>query len=185
MSECKDLSKQVKWYALRDLKRPNAKLPGYKLLEEELKMEVFIPKKEKLLIRNGKRIRMEVPIISDLLFVHDTLERIRSIVEKTETLQFRYKKGGKQHEPIVIPDYDMERFIHAVEVSRKAKFYLPGELTSQMCGRRIRVVGGAMDGYEGTLITIRGSKIRRLLVELPGFFAVGAEVNPEYIHLLD
>ncbi|MDE6159408.1 MAG: UpxY family transcription antiterminator [Bacteroidaceae bacterium] len=185
MSDFKDLSMQAKWYALRDLKRPNAKLPGYKLLEEELRMRVFIPKKEKLLMKNGKKVKMEVPVIPDLLFVHDTLENVRHIVEKTETLQFRYKRGGRQHEPIVVPDYDMERFIHAVEVSGKAKYYLPEDLTSQMCGRRIRVVGGPMDGSEGTLLTIRGSKTRRLLVELPGFFSVGVEVNPEYIHLLE
>lgn len=185
MSDFKDLSMQAKWYALRDLKRPNAKLPAYKFLDEELKMRVFVPKKEKLLIKDGKRVKMEVPVISDLLFVYDTLENIRRIVEKTDTLQFRYKRGGRQHEPIVVSDYDMERFIRAVEVSGKTKYYLPEELTPRMCGRRIRVVGGPMDGAEGTLLAIRGSKIRRLLVELPGFFSVGVEVNPEYIHLLE
>ena len=53
-----------------------------------------------------------------------------------------------------------------------------------MCGRHIRIVGGPLDGYEGKLLTVRGAKTKRLLVELPEFFSVGVEVNPEYIRLL-
>lgn len=186
MSDSKETLTYVKmWYVLRDLKRSNAKLPAYKLLGEELKMEVFTPMKEKLVIRNGKRIKCEVPFVSDLLFVHDTFEHIDSVVKRTETLQFRYRRGGGQHQPMVVPDWDMERFIQAVKTSEKPKYFLPGELTPQMCGRRIRVMGGPMNGFEGTLLTIRGSKVRRLLVELPGFFAVGIEVTPEYIYFLE
>ena len=86
--------------------------------------------------------------------------------------------------PMTVADADMERFIHAVSVSKNPKYYLPGELTPSMCGRHIRIVGGPLDGYEGKLLTVRGSKTKRLLVELPEFFSVGVEVNPEYIRLL-
>ena len=85
---------------------------------------------------------------------------------------------------MTVADADMERFIHAVSVSKNPKYYLPGELTPSMCGRHIRIVGGPLDGYEGKLLTVRGLKTKRLLVELPEFFSVGVEVNPEYIRLL-
>jgi hypothetical protein len=52
-----------------------------------------------------------------------------------------------------------------------------------MYGRKIRIVGGPLNGYEGSLLTTRGSKVKRLLVELKGFLAVGVEVDPEYIQL--
>lgn len=174
----------VKWYALRDLKRPNAKQPAYKLLEKEHKMEVFTPKKEKIVIQKGKRVKMEVPFIPDLLFAHGTLDNLDPIVENTETLQYRYRTGGEHYEPIVVPDKDMERFIYAVSQSELPKFYRPEEITPQMYGRRIRIVGGNLDGYEGCLLTMRGSKVKRLLVELKGLLAVGVEVNPEYIQLV-
>lgn len=32
----------MRWYVMRDLKRANAKVPAYKLLEG-MKMEVFVP----------------------------------------------------------------------------------------------------------------------------------------------
>ena len=53
-----------------------------------------------------------------------------------------------------------------------------------MYGRRIRIVGGPLDGYEGSLITTRGSRVKRLLVELPRLLAVGVEVSPEYVQVV-
>ena len=154
--------KQTCWYVMRDLKRANAKLPAYKQLLNE-HFEVFTPMKEQLSVHGGKRTREEVPFIQDLLFVHDTQEAIDPFVEKYPTIQYRFQKGGGYKNP---------------------KYYLPGELTPSMCGRHIRIVGGPLDGYEGKLLTVRGSKTKRLLVELPEFFSVGVEVNPEYIRLL-
>ena len=181
MSCFKEESSLVKWYALRDLKRPNAKQPAYKVLGKEHKMEVFTPMKEKIVIQKGKRVRTEVPFIPDLLFVHDTLDNIDPVVEKMKTLQYRYRTGGEHYEPIIVPDKDMERFIYAVSQSESPKYYLPEEITPQMYGRRIRIIGGNLDGYEGCLLTVRGSKVKRLLVELKGLLAVGVEVSSEYI----
>jgi hypothetical protein len=53
-----------------------------------------------------------------------------------------------------------------------------------MYNRPIRIVGGLLDGYEGTLLTTRGSKVKRLLVEIPHLLAVGVEVDPDYIQLI-
>lgn len=64
------------------------------------------------------------------------------------------------------------------------KYYLPEEITPEMLNRRIRIVGGPLDGYEGTLITVRGSKVKRLLVDLPGILSVGVEVKPEFIQFV-
>ena len=77
----------------------------------------------------------------------------------------------------------MERFIHATQ-SSSPKYFLPEEITPAMLRRRIRIVGGLLDGCEGTLLTVRGSKVKRLLVQIPELLAVAVEVNPEYIQLL-
>ena len=172
----------VRWYVMRDLKRLNAKEPAYKLLEGK-KMEVFVPKVWKLRVRQGKRVREEVPFIPDLLFVHETRMNLDPIVEKTPTLQYRWLRNTWR-EPMTVLDADMERFIRAVSQSESPRYYLPEEITPQMYGRKIRIVGGPLDGYEGSLLTTRGSKVKRLLVELKDFLAVGVEVNPEYIQLV-
>lgn len=176
------MSEPKRWYAMRDLTRPNATLPAYKQFQAA-QIEVFTPMRSCLKIKKGKRIRVQVPFIHDLLFVHETSAVIDSIVDRTPTIQYRYQKGGYRL-PITVPDADMDRFIKAVSATDNPKYYLPEELTPAMCNRSIRIVGGELDGYEGKLITVRGSAKKRLLVELPGLFAVGVEVHPDYIRML-
>ena len=166
----------MRWYVMRDLKRTNAKVPAYKLLKG-MKMEVFVPMKWHLVTRE------EVPFIQDLLFVHETQNNLDAVVEKTPTLQYRWLRGTWR-EPMTVADRDMERFIRAVDATESPRYYLPEEITPTMYGRKIRIEGGPLSGYEGRLLTTRGSKVKRLLVELEGFLAVGVEVDPEYIQLI-
>lgn len=174
---------QAAWFVLRDLKRSNAKQPAYKILKEK-HFEVFTPMKWHLTMRQGKRMREEIPFIQDLLFVHSKRYDLDPVVANIPTLQYRYVRGGNYCEPMLVPNDDMERFIHAVGSSTSPQYYLPEEITSAMYGRRIHIVGGPLDGYEGNLLTTRGSKTKRLIVELSGILAVGVEVNPEYIQFI-
>lgn len=182
MSSSSSNKNQAFWFVLRDLKRPNAKQRAYHLFEEK-NIEMFTPMKWRLDTIQGKRVRKEVPCIPDLLFVHDTREHLDSIIEENMTVQYRWVRN-KWREPMVVSDAEMERFIHAVSTSGTPKYYLPEEITPEMINRPIRIVGGPLDGYEGTLVTTRGSKTKRLLVELPELLSVAVEVNPEYIQLI-
>ena len=148
------------WFVMRDLKRPNAKEPAYKQLGE-LSIEVFTPLRWHLPIKKGKRVREKIPFIQDLLFVHDTRKHLDSIVERIPTLQYRYQKGKGYRSPMTVPDNDMERFI-----------------------RRIHIIGGNLDGYEGVLLSTRGSKAKCILVELPNWLVAAVEVNLEYVQFL-
>lgn len=121
----------------------------------------------------------------NLLFVHDTKSAFDPIIENTETLQYRFRKYGDQNEPLIVPDADVERFIHAVDSSEPPVYYFPEELTPQMYGKTIRIIGGPLNGYEGRLLTTRDSKVKCLLVELRGFLCAGVEVNPEYIQFAE
>lgn len=172
------------WFVMRDLKRSNTKLPAYKQLEKE-EIEVFTPMKWQLVVCKGKRIRTEVPFIQDLLFVHSTKERLDPIVVKTATLQYRYLRGGGYREPLIVKEKDMERFMNAVRTADKPIYYQPGELTPSMYGKRIRIIGGPLNNFEGYLLSIRGSRVKRLLVDLPNLLTVGVEVNPEYIQFIN
>ena len=170
------------WYALRDLSRSNAKNPAYKMLAS-CQFEVFTPMTRRVTTVRGRRISCEVPYMPDLLFVHDTRERLNPLIAKTETLQYRYVRGA-YCEPMIVPDADMERFILALRSSTVTRFFRPEELTPEMYGQRVRIVGGQLDGYEGHLLSVRGSKYRRILVELPNVLTAAIEVQPDLIELL-
>lgn len=172
-----------RWFAMRDLKRPNAKSRAYSQLAE-MGFEVFTPLHWVVETVNGKRTRSHVPCIPDLLFVRASRDSLDPAVARNATLQYRYQRGA-QASPMVVRDTDMDRFIKAVaNAGGDTRFFLPEELTPAMTGRRIRIIGGPLDTYEGNLLYVRGSRIKRLLVELPGFLTAAVEVDPDYIQFL-
>ncbi len=175
--------RQLRWFVMRDLKRSNARHPAYRLLSEQ-EIRVFTPMTSRLSVVKGKKVRKEVPFIPDLLFVRECREILDPIVSDIPTLQYRWLRGSYR-EPMTVSDEAMERFILAVSSTETPKYYLPEELTPAMLGRHIRIVGGILDGYEGTLLSVRGSKVKRLLVELPSLISVGVEVQPEYIRFIE
>lgn len=175
-------SEDTQWFVMRDLKRRNAKDPAYKKLQE-LGVHLFVPMKWHIALRKGVRIREEIPFLQDLLFVRDTRLHLDPIVERIPTLQYRWLRNTYR-QPMTVPDAEMEQFILAVNSSESPKFFLPEEITPAMCGRQIRIIGGPLNGFEGSLLTTRGSKVKRLLVQLDGFLAVGADVRPEFIQLI-
>lgn len=170
------------WFVMRDLKRRNASLPAYKMLAE-LGIKVFTPMVWKLVERQGRRIPQEIPFMQDLLFVYSSREALDPIVARTKTLQYRFVRGGYQV-PMKVNDEDMERFITAVSASENPYYYTPEEITPNMLGRRVRIVGGTLNGYEGRLLKLQGSRTKRIFVELPEFLTAVVEVQPEFIQLL-
>ena len=182
MNENPEMENAMQWYAMRDLKRRNAKMPAYKMFEG-MDIECFTPMVHRLTVVKGKHEDKLQPFMQDLLFVKETRERLDIIVECTPTLQYRYKLGVR-HTPTIVRNADMERFIKAVKSVENPKYYRPDEITPDMRNRKILIIGGTLDGYTGTLVTTRGSKVKRLLVELPTLLAAAVEVQPEYVQLL-
>ena len=86
---------------------------------------------------------------------------------------------------MTVREADMNRFIRAVESTEFPRYYRPEEITPDMLRRKICIIGGQLDGYEGFLITTRGSKVKRLLVELPSLLAATVEVELEFIRLIE
>ena len=101
----------VEWFAMRDLKRSNAKTPAYKVLPEKYGIEAFTPLKWILAERAGKTERRQVPFISDLLFVKASRLELDPVVESIATLQYRYVKGQAYRQPLTVRTADMEWFI--------------------------------------------------------------------------
>ncbi len=173
------------WFVMRDLKRPNAKYRAYQQLTDA-GFQVFTPMTTKVIESSGKRQRVQVPFVPDLLFVKSAKESLDPLVAKTETLQYRFVKGAAYRTPMTVPDYDMDRFITAVRGVKAPQFYTPEEITPNMYGAKVRIVcEGLINGLEGTLLKIKGSGKKRFLVELPGILAASIEIaSSDYIELL-
>ena len=158
----------LKWFVMRDLTRPIAKLPAYLMLKD-MGIEFYTPMVSKVVTRGGKRVRKQMPFIHDLIFVHGSRSIIDPIVRSVPTFQYRFMK---------------KRELMTVREA-SPRYYRPEEITPEMLRRKIHIIGGQLDGYEGFLITTRGSKVKRLLVELPSLLVATVEVEPEFIRLIE
>lgn len=174
---------EKKWFVMRDLKRRNSNSLAIHDLGNA-GLEVFTPMTQMIMTIGGQRQRRDVPVIQDLLFVHEAKDAIDPYVEMYPTLQYRYLFGKTKDEPMTVRNDEMERFIFAVGNTEAPKFYRPGELTESMYGRKVRIMGGMLDHYEGRLLSVKGMRKRRLIVELPGLITAAVEVEPDYIQII-
>lgn len=173
-----------RWFVLRDLSRPNAKIPGYKLLEKE-KIRVFTPMHFVIKKKGNKNTRIKEPVLRSLVFAYTRKEILDALTRKYQVLQFRYMYGHSINDPMIVPKNDMDRFIHAVESSYSEPiYYSMKDITPDKYGKEVRIIGGNLDGYTGRLLRAQGSKVKRLLVELKGLFVAGVEVDAEYIQFV-
>lgn len=165
-----DLSTGEQWFVMRDLKRANAKLPAYKQLEEA-GFRVFTPMTTKIMEN----------------FVYSSKEALDKVVTRTHTLQYRFLKGAAYCTPMTVPVAEMDRFITAVTSVKTPQYYHLNEITPSMYGAKIRMVcEGPINGFEGTLLKIKGSGKKRLLVKLTGVLAAAVEIgNADYIELVN
>lgn len=171
------------WFVMRDLKRRNSN----RLAIHDLKdagLEVFTPMMQMIMVIGGKKQKRDVPVIQDLLFVHESKRTLDPFVEKYPNLQYRFVKGRSIDEPMSVADTDMERFILAVSLSDNPIYYQPGEITEEMKGRQVRIIGGIFNNYEGRLLSVKGMRKRRLIVEIPNHIAAAVEIEPEYIQFV-
>lgn len=175
------------WYVLRDLRRQNAKERAYEVLRDcKYDIErVFTPTVEKVIKNHGRKEVRTVPFVSDLLFVYDSREHLDKIVESIPLLIYYFARGGGYNNPVFVSDDQMAAFLHAVgQLPDKVQYFKPEQVSPAIYGRSIRIIGGPLDGYEGRLMSRRGSRKKHLIIELDGLLSAAIEVETDYIQLL-
>lgn len=174
---------EKQWFVMRDLKRRNSNSLAINELEKA-GLEVFTPMTQMIMTIGGRRQRRDVPVIQDLLFVREAKALLDPYVESSPTLQYRYLLGKTKNSPMTVRDDEMQRFIFAVTHGDAPLYYKPGEITDSMYGKKVRIIGGVLDQYEGRLLSVKGMRKRRLIVEIPGLITAAVEVEPDYIQLI-
>ena len=142
-----------------------SKRGGYHEAQDKV-YEFFMPMKESVTTRGGQRVKRVVPAIPDVFFAKDSIARLEALVQKNKGVEFLYIKGLPYRQPVVIRDSEMDNFIAATKSNQRMTFYTAGDdMLARIVGRRVRIPhNGSV--IEGELITIRGSRYRRLRVRL-------------------
>lgn len=169
--------KEVKWYVLRDLRRPNVKSRAYhKLLNEGV--EVFTPIKWEREKRDNRKFIIEKPIIPDLLIAHSSVRKLRKHVTFSNKLQYRFLPGGFQKK-MTVNDAEMQRFMQAMSDASYVDYYSPNEFNPERIGEPITIKGGAFDGEQGILLSVNGTKRKSIVVRLANLFVAVIELKDQ------
>lgn len=173
----------IKWYVMRVYKR---EAQAEKALTSSYGLEHFIAKVYKVRTYHGKKTKVLVPAIPNVIFVHSNRKAIREFKEYFSGLQYCYchSVDGRDY-PLTVTDRDMNAFIIvARQMEEDIVYHNPDEIQLNK-GDRVRVHGGPFDGLEGTLLKVKGKRSKRVVVKLDGLVAISAaEISPDLIEVI-
>lgn len=172
----------MNWYAIRVTYGRVLKLSA---ILQELGIEHFVPMIVKKVEKNGQKIAMTVPAVSNLCFVHASRSEVDEFLNslgEDRMAHYIWDKGTR--EPIIVQDKPMQDFMQISRVMSDEILYLKDISDKLRQGQKVRVTDGPFKGVEGTVVRVKRS--RRVMVELPGMLAVATTyVDPRNLELME
>jgi transcription antitermination factor NusG len=167
--------KSVRWYVFtvpydRELKVKRAL--------DQLDVESYVPMAYTYIEREGQRVRVIKPAISNLIFIHSSLSFLSGFKKEVEaSTPIKYMMDKGEHQPIVVNDEDMDNFIRVTKTMNEELVYLEENRYREMkIGSRVRVTDGPFKNTEGYVVKIK--KDKRVLVSIPGVSMVATAFIP-------
>jgi transcription antitermination factor NusG len=131
------------WYAACTRPR-HEKRVAEQLVERAV--ECFLPQYESVRRWKDRRLRLQLPLFPGYIFVRITLgERLR-VLDVPSVVRL----VGFNGKPAPLPDDEMERLRNGLNASLRAE---PHSFLA--AGRRVRIVRGPLEGFEGILLRRR------------------------------
>lgn len=163
-----------KWHAIRVTYSRELK---FQASLQEAGFETFVAMCRKKIERNGKQQIVVVPAISNLCFVKTTRAELRDyMISLGEACPARFIWDKSTRNPVIVPDKAMEDFMK-ISLSMSDETVYLNEVSAKLReGMKVRVNDGPFKGVEGVVVRIK--KSRRVMVELPGLFAIATNYIP-------
>ena len=144
---------------------------------DSIAVETFLPMTTRT-IRDGNHIRHErVPAIGNLIFIHSQKKNIDNLKHtRIEAEPLRYMTrhlradDGIRHEIIIVPDNQMDDFIHVTSAPDDQRTFLTVDDLRGKNGASVVISSGPFAGVEGVIKRIKGN--RRVVVEIEGIGGV-------------
>lgn len=153
-----------------------------RLLQSE-NLDCFVPMQYKISIKKGKKIRILVPVIHNLIFVHACPSDLKRVKSKVSYLQ--YITDTRSGQKIIVPDNQMKRFIAVAGTYNDHLLYFQPEELNLSKGSKVRITGGEFEGQEGIFLKVKGARDRRVVVEIQGVIVVAmATIHPDLIEVM-
>ena len=151
---------------------------------EAVGIKVFRPMTNRTMKIHGKLVQKSFPVLSNLFFARGSEDTVANFLATTYGLiQFKYMRGGYMKK-MTVPSEQMDNFIKAVENDSRPHYLVTAEeLACLEEGTPVKIVGGPLEGVEGTFARLEGS-MQSLVVEVPGFLAAAVSVKTEDVQII-
>lgn len=168
----------VVWYAMKTTYKKELQAKEYL---EARDIECFVPLKQEITTRCGRKRVVQKPIIHNLIFVKTDLAQLRELKIDLSYLHNIITDIDDQKAPIVVPSKQMEQFIAAITDTLSKIIYVDLATTQLEKGTPVRITDGKYRGYEGELEKIKGKRDRRVTIVVGGVIAYKIDVEACYI----
>lgn len=143
---------------------------------DSMQIENYVPMRYDKKRVNNRTKTVPVAAIPSLIFVKADLFHLNKAKEQIDFLHNMLIKSadGNSLEPIIVPELEMTRFMTIVADAQEKVKFVDLDLNSQIisAGTRVRVTGGKYEGYEGILCRPKGSRAKKVLIDLCGLAPV-------------
>lgn len=146
MSQNNSLS-NVQWYVARTR---NGHELSIRSKLDSIGVKNFIPSTTRKVSRFGKTCTIEVPVVSNLVFIKATKSEALSL-PNGYGLQMWYLTDRVTNRLLLIPEKQMEDFMRVYELDPESVISSDEKIT---VGDRVRVIKGGLAGIEGNVVSL-------------------------------
>lgn len=168
---------EIEWFAMRVTY--HRELEAKRLLDER-GVENFIPMKYEKSARTGRK-RL-VPVIHNIIFVRTTASRIQELKKPTCVPLLQYMMDQRLGKKITVPEKQMRQFIAVTGTyDETLRFFGPSEINFTKA-QKVRITGGMFEGCEGVFVKVKGSRAKKVVIEIQGIVAVAlVSAHPDLV----
>jgi len=171
-----------KWFVLRATY--NRVIKAYEIFAND-HVQAYLPMRYKQKQIKGKKKRIMVPLLPNIIFVYATEAEIENYISWHPVLSLflRYfrnrlepKGGDGKNPPLVVRFGDMMNFIHLTSVCNEHVRVVDPQQCHYKSGDIVRIVDGDFKGVNGKVARVAGQQ--RVVVEIEGLCLVATAYIP-------
>lgn len=163
------------------MKARNRSIFSVRELLEKLAVTSFIPMKSVIRMdRSGKKKNVDIPLLSNLLFVKATKNQIFELNRTYDCLQVLYDRTtGNPYfgKTMTVANTVMEEFIQFVDGATQYIEEVDVANLKLESGQKVRITSGPFEGKIATFVSMKGKRKKQIVAMIDGFVAVMATAS--------
>ena len=143
---------------------------------DPMQIENYVPMRYEKVRVDGRSKLVAKAAIPNLIFVKADILQLNEAKDEIDFLHNMLTKSvdGNSLEPIIVSEVDMVRFMTVVADAQEKVKFVDIDLNSKIIskGTKVRIIDGKYKDFEGTLCRPKGSRAKKVLIDVCGLASV-------------